>query len=104
MEYKCEEAEIKYESTIQNQIMYERFLLKIMNYIQENMERSKGDSSGYVGLKSSKTRFEQIEGDKRTENLIFDSVTIFKKAQMDEHKPKADLMEKYYKTQKELKD
>ena len=36
-------------------------LLKIMNYIQENMERSKGDSSGYVELKSYKTRFEQIE-------------------------------------------
>ncbi len=39
-------------------------LLKIMNYIQENMKRSKGNSSGYVGLKSSKTRFEQIERDK----------------------------------------
>ena len=67
------------------------------------MKKTKGDSSSYMGLRSSKTRFEQIEGDKNTENRIFDFVTIFKKAQMDEHKPKVDLMEKYYKTQKECK-
>ena len=29
---------------------------------------------------------------------IFDFVTIFKKAQMDEREPQVDLMEKYYKT------
>ena len=61
-------------------------LLKIMNYIQENMERSKGNSSGYVGLKSSKIRFEQIERDKSfpyVENRIFDFVSYFKKDQMD---------------------
>ena len=91
MEYKCEEAEIKYESTIQNQIQYERFIEELI-HIQENMKKTKGDSSSYMGHKSSKTRFEQIEGDKRTENLIFDSVTIFKKAQMDEHKPKAEIL------------
>ena len=51
-----------------------------------------------MGLKSSKTRFEQSEGDKSTENWIFDFVTIFKKAQMDEREPQVDLMEKYYKT------
>ena len=53
-----------------------------MNYIQENMERSKGNSSGYVELKSSKTRFEQIERDKSfpyAENKIFDFVSYFKK-------------------------
>ena len=97
MEYKCEVAEIKYELTIQNQIMYERFIEELI-HIQENMKKTKGDSSSYMGLKSSKTRFEQSEGDKRTENLIFDSVTIFKKAQMDEREPQVDLMEKYYKT------
>ena len=32
--------------------------------IQENMKRTKGDSSGYMGLKGTKTRFEQIEGNK----------------------------------------
>ena len=68
------------------------------------MKKTKGDSSSYMGLKSSKTRFEQSEGDKSTKNWIFDFVTIFKKAQMDESESKADLMEKYYKTQKELKD
>ena len=82
-------------------------LLKIMNYIQGNMERSKGDSSGYVGLKSSKTRFEQIERDKSfpyAENRIFDFVSYFKKDQMDENKSEINLIIKYYKTQKELKD
>ena len=50
------------------------------------MERSKGNSSGYVGLKSSKIRFEQIERDKSfpyVENRIFDFVSYFKKDQMD---------------------
>ena len=70
-------------------------LLKIMNYIKENMKRSKGDSSGYVGLKSSKIRFEQIERDKSfpyVENRIFDFVSYFKKDQMDENKPEINLM------------
>ena len=105
MEYKCEEAEIKYEETIQNQIMYERIIEELI-HIQENMKRTKGDSSGYMGLKGTKTRFEQIEGNKNipyVENGIFDFVSIFKKDQIDEHKPKVDLMEKYYKTQKECK-
>ena len=78
-----------------------------MNYIQENMERSKGDSSGYVGLKSSKTRFEQIERDKSfpyVENRFFDFVSYFKKDQMDKNKSEINLIVKYYKTQKELKD
>ena len=82
-------------------------LLKIMNYIQENMERSKGNSSGYVGLKSSKTRLEQIERDKSfpyVENRIFDFVSYFKKDQMDENKSEINLIIKYYKTQKELKN
>jgi len=82
-------------------------LLKIMNYIQENMERSKGNSSGYVWLKSSKTRFEQIERDKSfpyVENRIFDFVSYFKKDQMDNNKSEINLIVKYYKTQKELKD
>ena len=68
------------------------------------MKKTKEDSSSYMGLKSSKTRFEHSEGDKSTENWIFDFVTIFKKAQMDEREPLVDLMEKYYKTRKELKD
>ena len=78
-----------------------------MNYIQENMERSKGNSSGYVGLKSSKTRFEQIERDKSfpyVENRIFGFVSCFKKDQMDNNKSEINLIVKYYKTQKELKD
>ena len=74
-----------------------------INSYTRKYEKTKGDSSSYMGLKSSKTRFEQSEGDKSTENWIFDFVTIFKKAQMDEHKPKVDFMEKYYKTRKELK-
>ena len=80
MEYKCEEAEIKYEETIQNQIMYERIIEELI-HIQENMKRTKGDSSGYMGLKGTKTRFEQIEGNKNipyVENGIFDFVSIFK--------------------------
>ena len=82
-------------------------LLKIMNYIQENMERSKGNSSGYVGLKSSKTRLEQIERDKSfpyVENRFFDFVSYFKKDQMDNNKSEINLTIKYHKTQKELKD
>ena len=66
-----------------------------MNYIQENMERSKGDSSGYVGLKSSKTRFEQMERDKNfpyVENRIFDFVSYFKKDQMDNNKSEINLI------------
>ena len=92
MKYKCEEAEIKYEVIIQNQIMYERFIEELI-HIQENMKKTKGDSSSYMGLKSSKTRFEQIEENKNTENYIFDFVKKIKKAQMDEHKPKVDFME-----------
>ena len=65
------------------------------------MKKTKGDSSSYMGLKSSKTRFEQIEGDKSTENWIFDFVSYFKKAQMDESESQVDLTEKYY---KDLKD
>ena len=78
-----------------------------MNYIQENMERSKGNSSGYVGLKSSKTRLEQIERDKNfpyVENRIFDFVSYFKKDQMDNNKSEINLIIKYYKTKKELKN
>ena len=70
MEYKCEVAEIKYELTIQNQIQYERFIEELI-HIQENMKKTKGDSSSYMGLKSSKTRFEQIEGDKSSRKLNF---------------------------------
>ena len=40
MKYKCEEPEIKYEATIQNQIMYERFIEELI-HIQENMKKNK---------------------------------------------------------------
>ena len=47
--------------------MYERFIEELI-HIQENMKKTKGDSSSYMGLKSSKTSFEQIEGDKSTKS------------------------------------
>ena len=71
--------------------MYERFIEELI-HIQENMKKTKGDSSSHMGLKSSKTRFEQIEGDKSTENWIFYFVSYFKKAQMDNNKSEINLM------------
>ena len=105
MESKCEEIEKKYEETIQKQIMYQRIVEELI-FIQEKIKRTKNDTIGYMGLKGAKTRFEQTEKDTNVpyvENGLFDFVSIFKKDQLDEHKDKVDLMEKYYKTQSECK-
>ena len=86
--------------------MYERIIEDYELYTRK-YEKIKRKFFRICGIKSSKTRFEQIERDKSfpyVENRFFDFVSYFKKDQMDENKPEINLIVKYYKTQKELKD